>query len=129
MTMGKKEFWLKRLFRSNMFFVLVLLLLSLFSVSLFREIMRKLEIKNEVKKLETEVAELENRNTELQTMIQYFQTDEFIEKEGRAKLGYKRPGETVVAVATASQINPATSTAPGSGERTNLQLWFDYFFK
>ncbi len=130
MTTSSNDFWLKRLFRSNIFFILVLILLALFSISLFREIMRKVEIQKEIMKLEDEVSRLENRNTELSSLIQYFKTDEYIEMEARTKLGYKKPGETVVVVAT--NTNSAQQTTNESSvqdlKKSNWQLWLDYFF-
>lgn len=124
------DFWLKRLFRSNLFFLLVLILLALFSLSLFREIMRKVEIQKEIKNLEQKVTNLQNRNAELSALIEYFKTDEYIETEARTKLGYKKPGETVVVVATNTDNinNTAKDTSAESLPKTNWQLWVDYFF-
>lgn len=124
------DFWLKRLFRSNLFFLLVLILLALFSISLFQEIMRKVEIQKEIKDLEQKVSNLENRNTELSSLIEYFKTDEYIETEARTKLGYKKPGETVVVVASnTDNINStAKETNAENLTKNNWQLWIDYFF-
>jgi cell division protein FtsB len=129
MTSASKDFWLKRLFRSNLFFLLVLILLALFSISLFREIMRKVEIQREIKKLEEKVSELENRNTELSSLIQYFRTDEYLEIEARTKLGYKKPGETVVVVTTNTNnvLNPVNDLNSPTWQKSNWQLWLDYF--
>lgn len=129
---SKQEFWLKRLFHSSWLFAIVLVLLGLFSVALFREMMRKMEIQDEIKALEDQVGELDSKNTELESMIQYFQTEEFVEKEAREKLGFKKAGETVVAVPTntpfvgaAGGANKPSTTAVAP---TNWQLWRDYFF-
>lgn len=124
------DFWLKRLFHSNIFFLLVLILLALFSIALFREIMRKVEIQKEIKKLEEQVSEYESRNTELSLLIEYLKTDEYLEMEARTKLGYKKPGETVVAMATNSNntMYLATETANQISKKSNWQLWLDYFF-
>ncbi len=131
MKSASNDFWLKRLFRSNVFFLLVLILLALFSVSLFREIMRKVEIQKEIKKLEDQVSQLENRNTELSSLIQYFRTDEYIEMEARTKLGYKKPGETVVVVAsdTSNLTSPVDQVNNQILSRSNWQIWVDYFFR
>ena len=129
MKSERNEFWLKRTFRSSWFFALILLLLILFSVALFREMMRKLEIQNEIKKLETEVTKMQNRNNELTSLIEYFKSDEFVEKEGRTKLSLKKPGETVVSLAANNQ----TSTVENNqvmqvSSANNYQVWKDYFF-
>ncbi len=130
MKTGTNDFWLKRLFRSNLFFLLVLILLALFSLSLFLEIMRKVEIQKEIENLEQKVTNLQNRNAELSALIEYFKTDEHIETEARTKLGYKKPGETVVVVATNTDNinNTAKNTSAENLPKTNWQLWVDYFF-
>lgn len=129
MKSERGEFWLKRTFRSSWFFAVILVLLILFSIALFREMMRKLEIQNEIKKLESEVTKMQNRNNELSSLIDYFKTDEFVETEGRNKLGLKMPGETVVSVGDYSQ----TSTSLSEQQTqilsvANWQIWKDYFF-
>lgn len=129
MKKSNKEFWLKRIFHSTWFFVVVLILLVAFSVSLINEMMRKLEIQREINELEQQVKDLETRNTELGSLIDYFQTEEFITREARAKLGFKNAGETVVAVPD-DGVMASDNQAQGRGNvgLANWQIWWNYFF-
>ncbi|MFA5880348.1 MAG: septum formation initiator family protein [Candidatus Margulisiibacteriota bacterium] len=129
MKSERNEFWLKRTFRSSWFFALILFLLIIFSIALFREMIRKLEIQNEIKKLETDVTKMQNRNNELTSLIEYFKSDEFVEKEGRTKLGLKMPGETVVSLASRSQTSTLEIEQTSQiSVINNYQVWKDYFF-
>jgi len=133
MAKREKSFWLKRFFNSSWFFITILILLLLFSTALVREMMRKLEIQKEVENLETQVATFENDNQVLESMIDYLQTEEFVEKEMRTKLGYKKEGETVVAVPESDRYNLDTDGQLAQrGDNyiftANWQLWWNYFF-
>ncbi len=113
-------------FSSTWTFVFVLVLLLVFSVSLIREVMRKIEIQRQIAALEDKIDALENDNKQLESLIQYLQTDDFIEEEARRKLSLKKPGEKVVAVPEleddSNDNSASTSTLP------NWKLWWYYFF-
>jgi len=131
MNKNQKEFWLKKVFHSSWFFIIILFFLIIFSVSLVNEMMRKVEIQNEIDGLEEQVQELENNNTELEVMIKYFQTEEFIANEARTKLGYKKEGESVVSVPKSENHNSNYSIEQNNNlsvSKENWQLWLDYFF-
>ncbi len=131
MNKNQKEFWLKKVFHSSWFFAIILFFLIIFSISLVNEMMRKVEIQNEIDSLEKQVQELEDNNSELEVMINYFQTEEFIEKEARTKLGYKKVGESVVSVPKGQNYNLDYSIEENknlSVNKENWQLWLDYFF-
>ncbi len=130
MKKSGKEFWLAKIFHSTWFFAVVLVFLIIFSVSLISEMMRKVEIQKEIDDLEEQVKILESGNLELGSLIDYFQTDEFIAKEARTKLGFKKAGETVVALPakTAVSTNDSSVDAAGLADKRNWQIWWDYFF-
>ncbi len=120
--------WWRSLLSSGWLFAGVLVLLLFFSVSLVREVMRKMEIKQEIKKLEEKISSLESDNRELESLIQYLQTEEFIEEEARAKLSLKKPGEKVVAVPENLEVNSNEQQLSSQEELSNWQLWWKYFF-
>ena len=110
---------------STWVFVFILVLLLVFSVSLIREVMRKIEIQRQIAALEEKIDSLENDNKQLESLIAYLQTDDFIEEEARKKLSLKKPGEKVIAVPeleeSSDSSNASTSTLP------NWRLWWYYF--
>jgi len=87
-----------------------------------------MEIKREIKKLEEKINFLESDNKELESLIQYLQTEEFIEQEARAKLSLKKPGERVVAVPDNLEVKLDDQSSQLEDEIPNWRLWWQYFF-
>ena len=89
---------------------------------------------NSNKQLDSQEEELMAMEDEVQAMryrISYYQTASFKEKEAREKLGYKAPGERVIALPVDEEQDKATDQAIGEVEiRTaNYLLWWRYFFE
>jgi cell division protein FtsB len=106
----------------------VVLLLGI-GVALTRDITRKARIRHEVSTLDGDIDQLERRNEELAGLIEYFQSDEFKEREARSKLNVQLPGERVIEVETPDkqpqQVPSAVAQAlPGS----NIEQWWKYLF-
>ena len=84
----------------------------------------------EIAKEGEKLIDLENQVKTLQNQINYYQTTSFKEKEAREKLGYKAPGENVIAL----PVDSVDDKTPDSGltEQTikipNYELWWRYFF-
>lgn len=66
----------------------------------------------------------------MQNQINYFQTKSFAEKEARAKLGYKAPGESMMSLPLdqPEQEDNTTVVGPAKVRVPNYQLWWEYFF-
>lgn len=117
----------------SLFLVVVLgLLLS----SLFNVLNKKSAIDEEINALKTEAARAQSQNSEFKQMIQYLQSDQFVEEQAKLKMGLRREGEKVAVVTNASDspvvvANPepavANSQPDNSGLQERWQRWFDYF--
>lgn len=82
----------------------------------------------QTKSQETALLELENENLALN--IEYFKTNEFIEKAARSDLLLRAPNENV-AIAPKTQnaefsISNHNTESPQQ-EKSNFQLWLDFF--
>ena len=100
-----------------------------------RESYRGWKVDREIKALEAQADELEGRNAKLKELARTLQSSERLEVEARTRLGLRQPGEHVVVLtglaATGSwQGSFALDVVPSTPEveRTNPQLWADYFF-
>lgn len=74
-------------------FLLTLVLVGLvavFAVPLTKNYRQKRVINREIKSLEAEVTQLEHKNSSLQQVLDYMQSDQFVEEEARTKLNYKK---------------------------------------
>ena len=101
--------WLKRR-TITVFGLLIFVYLLLGSGKLIYENYR---VHQDEKILAHEVDELEQRNLELKSLLAYYRTDSYKEKEARARLGYQRPGERVVVVPRPKNEELVSITQPG----------------
>lgn len=112
--------------------VVFMLGVVIIAISLTKEVIRKIEIQREISSLESEIAELEQHNTELNSMMAYFNSSTFQEKEARSKLNLVEPGETVVVLpnqATDDIVSVAEANRTSASQALpNYQKWFNYFF-
>lgn len=134
--MKRRENFLKKLIRSKIFLAIGLIILVFFSLTLGKRVFEQRKINQEIKKLEEEIEILESRNSELSKLIEYLNTNLYIEEAARIKLGLQKPGESVVIVPNEifneqdekkkenSQVNNKTIL-----EQSNASKWWDYFFK
>lgn len=131
--------------RSKVFLVLGVILLLFMSIATLQEIQKKHSVDQEIETLRNEIAALENQNAELSGLIDYLKTDDFVEKEGRTKLGLAKSGEQVVVVSREGSVEAEdgmildTAIADeGAGELalageveggvSNARHWWVYFF-
>jgi len=113
-------------FGSLILFCFVIYLLIVVGKTVISNYKDNQEIAAEQSKL---VAERQ-RLKEMQYEINYFQTNSFKEKEARAKLGYKAPGESVLAlpIDTDEEKSADSALADAKVKTPNYRLWWQYFF-
>ncbi len=120
-----------------LFFCVIILLFT--SVELVKEIINKRELQKNINELSVKVNDLKKRNTDLSSMISYFQSLDFVEQEARTKLNFRKPGENIIIVAGSvenrdgdvvsnGEINLNSEANQLINSKTNPQKWLDYFF-
>ena len=117
--------WRNRIWNSNIFsfFLVVLLILSFVKVS--KEILIRYEINSEIKELEGQLGELENKSKKMEQLVAYLNTEEYIEKQARIELNLSKPGEKQIFLADTETNDEVDKT---SEETPNAMRWFNYFF-
>ncbi|MFH0951664.1 MAG: septum formation initiator family protein [Patescibacteria group bacterium] len=124
----------RKVINSRLTLMLGLALIVIISIGLVREINRRIGLNRERVSLESEIAVLEGRNTELANLIDYLKSDEYAEEEARLKLGLKKEGESVVRVINTAKnnINGNNPSANGRNNEnevvTTPRRWWNYFF-
>ena len=111
------------------------LVLLLIIVTFSREVYRRIELNSEIAGLEEQVTKLQQRQTELTNLLDYFKSPLFQEQEARKKLGLAKPGESIVIVPLESSSYANTNETAGSqkGESkegttlSNAQKWWRFF--
>lgn len=89
---------IQRLIRSRFFIVINLLVIIFLGMSLGREMIRSRSIEADIAHLQAQADELTQSTQDLLNLQTAMQTESFIEREARLKLGLKKPGETVVVI-------------------------------
>src|SRR5438132_1694781 len=74
----------------------ILLFTVLLSISLLKSINNIASGNQKIQDAQNKLKELKKQNEELKTKVEGVQTQDFIEKQARDKLGLAKPGETVV---------------------------------
>ncbi|MFH1413125.1 MAG: septum formation initiator family protein [bacterium] len=127
-----------RFFTSQIFISLALLaLLVIIVLPLVRDYRQRYNVDKEVAGLKEEIAEAESQNSEFRKMIEYLESDQFVEEQARINLGLKKPGEEVIIVQgqpDEPEKEEVMKEEPLINDQAmmllnNFKKWVSYFFK
>lgn len=128
----KKDKFLKRFLSSKIFFILGIVILGFLLLALLNKFFESREIDREIKESEQEIARLEDKNSELGELLNYLNTDDFLEEEARLKFNMQKPGESVMVVPGGGESEPNKKDLAALTDeekfRSNPAKWWDYFF-
>ena len=84
------------------------------------------QLSDENTKLETQIAELNNK-------VAYYNTVEYKQKIAREVLGLQAPGESVIIVpkkdtSSSAQASSSTQSQPKEPPKSNFRAWMDFLF-
>jgi len=127
----------KKFFYSRLSLFLLLLAVIWLSLVLVKTFYRRHQLDNEISSLKGEIDKLEKKHQELDQLISYVGSQDFLEKEAKDKLNLKKEEENVAminesalgrevageAATTTSAQNPA-----GSNNENKLIQWWKFFF-
>jgi len=121
-----KEDFFKRIWGSKIFFLAILVLIFVILVNISKIYLKNYQIKREIKKLEKQISVLEKREFELKNLINYLNSETFLEEEARIKFGLGKEGESLVIIkGDEGEEREKEGTAK---RKSNPFLWWDYFF-
>ena len=92
-------------------------------------------LQKQITAIQSQILDAQQQNKDFQNLIVYYKSDSFREVQARAKLGLKKPGETVVVVPVknVTDYNSEQTVAQqniSSPEKTqansNYKLWWQY---
>ncbi|MFZ6015928.1 MAG: septum formation initiator family protein [Patescibacteria group bacterium] len=118
-----------------LFLVANMAILFIVGVSTIRETYRGYTVDKEITTLEQKVKTLEGRKSELSELARKMQSEQFIEREARSKLGLQKPGEHVIILegVTATSSSWSVDITPQPPQqvvyKSNPVLWWEYFTK
>ncbi|PJA46269.1 hypothetical protein CO174_00480 [Candidatus Uhrbacteria bacterium CG_4_9_14_3_um_filter_50_9] len=132
--------FVQRLVKWRFLFVVNLVVVLFLSLSLGREVVRHKTIQNEIQFMEAQAQTLAAANIEMSLLQSALQSESYIEREARLKLGMQLPGETVIVV---QEQDTGTRTVAGDAadpfnliideddqfiQFANRTKWWYYFF-
>lgn len=130
--MAKEKKTLKRIFSSKLFLLVVFVLVIFLLLALGKNFIKRYQVNREIARLEAEIGKLETGNQELTDLIDYLNTDFFVEEEARLKLGLSKDGENTVIVPDSltgsNQLDVSSQTGYNEKALNNPQKWWQYFF-
>ena len=85
-------------------------------------------VNSQISELQNEIDRLEKQNNDLGKLIEYLQSDAFIEQEAKLKMGLKKPGENLVIIPQPDGNN-TLDISQNDIDMNNPAKWWDYFFK
>jgi cell division protein FtsL len=106
------------------FFVVSIAALLLVSNFKIRE--KRKELLSQIETVKKEIQNLEKKNQEMKAGISESQTQDYLEKEAREKLGLKKPGEEVVAI---KKIQTEEKPTEQKEEKSLWQKFLEFFKK
>ncbi len=127
-----RKFILKQKFRLPIGTLIAGIIFVYMFVATGEALWQNYQINQEIAKLKLDIVQLEQENTQLKNLIAYLKTESFKEKEARRKLGYKKPGEQVVAIPqdNSSLTQPGNTKTEDQADTqikmSNPQKWWEY---
>lgn len=98
--------------------VVLFILLGFVFYSFGGQIVEMYKVRHEITKIKEQMAELKVKNTELRKQLDQLNSDAYIEREAREKLGLVKPGEKIILEAQAGQ----NVSAPNLEKRQNAEV-------
>ena len=141
---GRRKYNLALIISSQIFISLILLgLLAFLLAPTIKNYRQQRQVDQEIAELKQRIAEAEQQNNDFKKMLEYLESDSFIQEQARVNLGLKRPGEqvavintdikTVTAVEQETDLEIAENHSLINSQflllMENSQKWLAYFFK
>lgn len=119
-------------FSSKVFLVVTFLLTLLFAIGFARAYFKDYAFREEVKRLQEEIDQLEKKKIESIELLKYVSSTSYLEDTARLDLNMKKPGENVLFIKNLGKESaPATSDDVqrdvGGQESSNPLKWWYYF--
>jgi cell division protein FtsB len=134
MLLDRRSWFKKLLTNPKIISIIGLVIIAFIGWPLITNIKKRYYVNQEVKLLNSEIAEIESENLKLKEMIDYLNSDAFIEEQSRLNFGLKKAGEKVVILpkadltATGSFSGQNVYSIGNADERSNATRWWNYFF-
>lgn len=119
-------------FTSSKFFIILLILILIGVITaLGKEGYRKYQLDREMASLKEEISSLKKENEEVSELLNYFESDEFLEKQARLKLNLLKQGEKLIIIRPEKKDTLSSVSVEENKTKkdfSNIKKWLDYLF-
>lgn len=112
---------------SKFFMVFCFFLFFVILFSLAKGTIRNYKVNSEIELLEQEIGHLEKQNQEFGQLIEYLNSDIFIEQEAKLKMGLKKEGENLIVIPN-KELSVDPEEEKEAENKANPEKWLEYFF-
>ncbi len=121
---------IKKFFNSCWFLLLMTAIFSVFLIMFLRVYYQDYQIKKEIESLKKQAEALEAKKIESLSWLEYFRSEEHMEKTARLEMNLVKPGEQVAII---KEISSTTGSGQAIKDMIKLNLpnykkWWNYFF-
>lgn len=120
----------RTLIHSKLYLLLGIFLVVGMTFFLAKEMMNKKVVDTEIGSLKGEIQQLEGSNTDLQKLVQYLGSDDYVKQEAKLKFGFQEQGEHAVVINDQNLDHKKFLAAVEKTEPplTNPQKWLQFIF-
>ncbi len=115
-----------KLYNSNMTIIILFIVLVFSFLKVSKEIVLRYNINKEINSLEEQFTKVNKEKDNLNNLVAYLKTDDYIEEEARLKLNLSKPGEKQINLVKGDQLEEEQI---GEVKIANYYKWFNYFFE
>lgn len=117
--------------KTKLIFITSLIIFMIIGLGLAKSWQRDSEVSQEITGLNSSIRDLEKDNLELKELVEYFNSDAYIEEKARIDLGLKKAEEKVVIVSKQREgvfNDDENFTKTNTNDLSNPEKWWLYFF-
>lgn len=122
-----KDRGFRRFFGSRLFLLLFLGLALLFAFGFARAYYQDYRVRQEIKALQSEVKNLENKKLESMEILKYVASPGFVEEKARTELNMKKPGENLLILTNLGGVEQTVGAVEEDEPLNNPIKWWYYF--
>jgi cell division protein FtsB len=130
MAVRKQNSFLQSFIYSKLYLLIGIFLIVVMSFFVAKEFMNKRGVDSEITNLKGEIQKLEGSNVDLQKLVQYLGSDDYVKQEAKLKFGYREAGEQVVVISNQNVDRKKFLAAVEKSEPvlSNPEKWLQFLF-
>lgn len=118
-----------RLVSSQRFLAIIgLVFLVLVLLPLAKTYSQRRLVENEINDVKKQISDFEKKNKEMEDMISYFDSPQYLEAQARLNLNLKKPGEQVIVISGAEESEVTLADSSLDENQSSYAKWWRYFF-